>query len=117
MENIALDVHKHYTWGRVENREGQQLYASRLAHSRGNIKNFVQRWTPGSPVAVETVGNWYWVVDEIEAGGGKPQLVNARLAKLMIGNVNKSDKLDAKGLNLLQRAGTLPTVWIAPSGV
>ena len=43
MENIALDVHKHYTWARVENREGQQLYASRLVHSRGNIKNFVQR--------------------------------------------------------------------------
>lgn len=117
MENIALDVHKHYTWARVENTEGQQLYASRLAHSRGCIKNFVQRWTAGSPVAVETVGNWYWVVDEVEAGGGKPQLVNARLAKLMIGNVNKSDKLDAKGLNMLQRTGTLPTVWIAPSGV
>ena len=63
----------------------------------GSIKNFVNRWTGGSPVAVETVGNWYWVVDEIEAGGGTPQLVNARLAKLMMGNVNKSDKLDAKG--------------------
>ena len=36
-------------------------------------------------MAVETVGNWYWVVDEIESGGGKPQLVNARLAKLMMG--------------------------------
>jgi len=35
----------------------------------------------------------------------------------MIGNVNKSDKLDAKGLNMLQRTGTLPTVWIPPSGV
>jgi len=68
MENIALDVHKQYTWARVENKEGQQLYASRLAHSGGCIKHFVQRWTPGSPVAVETVGNWYWVVDEIEAG-------------------------------------------------
>ena len=112
MENIALDVHKHYSWARVENAQGQQLYASRLAHRHGSVKNFVQRWTPGSPVAVETVGNWYWVVDEIEAGGGKPQLVNARLAKLLMGNVNKSDKLDAKGINLLQRTATLPTVWI-----
>ena len=115
MENIALDVHKHYTWARVENPQGQPLYASRLAHARGCIKSFVQRWTPGSPVAVETVGNWYWVVDEIEAGGGKPQLVNARLAKLMIGNVNKSDKLDAKGLNMLQRRdpadGMDPSEW------
>jgi transposase len=117
MENIALDVHKHYTWARVENAQGQPLYGSRLNHSRGCIKNFVQRWTAGSPVAVETVGNWYWIVDEVEAGGGKPQLVNARLAKLMMGYVNKSDKLDTKGMNMLQRAGTLPTVWIPPGEV
>jgi transposase len=115
MEYIAMDVHKKYTWARVENTQGDRLYESRLTHSHGTIKNFVSRWTAGSPVAVETVGNWYWVVDEIEAGGGKPQLVNARLAKLMMGMVNKSDKLDAKGMNRLQRTGTLPTVWIPSS--
>jgi transposase len=117
MEHIALDVHKKYTWARVENTEGNRLYECRLAHAHGTIKNFVHRWSAGSPVAVETVGNWYWVVDEIEAGGGKPQLVNARLAKLMMGMVNKSDKLDAKGMNRLQRTGTLPTVWIPSSSV
>ncbi len=117
MEYIALDVHKKYTWARVENTKGDRLYESRLGHTHGTIKNFVNRWSVGSPVAVETVGNWYWVVDEIEAGGGKPQLVNARLAKLMMGSVNKSDKLDAKGMNRLQRTGTLPTVWIPPSSV
>ena len=117
MEYIALDVHKHYTWARVENDQGHKLYECKLAHSRGTIKNFTRQWSPGTPVAVETVGNWYWVVDEIEAGKGLPQLVNARLAKLMIGSVNKSDKLDAKGINRLQRVGTLPTVWIPPSAV
>jgi transposase len=117
MEYIALDVHKKYTWARVENAQGERLYESRLAHRHGTIKNFVQRWTEGCVVAVETVGNWYWVVDEIEAGGGNPQLVNARLAKLMMGSVNKSDKLDTKGMNRLQRTGTLPTVWIPSSEV
>jgi transposase len=34
-----------------------------------------------------------------------------------MGNVNKSDKLDAKGMNHLQRSGTLPTVWIPPCSV
>jgi len=117
MEYIALDVHKKYTWARVESEKGDRLFECRLAHERGTIKNFVRRWSPGIPVAIETVGNWYWVVDEIEAGKGKPQLVNARRAKLMMGNVNKSDKLDAKGMNQLQRTGTLPTVWIPPSAV
>lgn len=117
MEYIALDVHKKYTWARVENEKGDRLYESRLAHAHGTVKNFVSRWNTRSPVAVETVGNWYWVVDEIEAGGGTAQLVNARLAKLMIGSVNKSDKLDCKGMNRLQRSGTLPTVWIPTSSV
>jgi transposase len=116
MEYIALDVHKRYTWARVKNSHGDRVTEQRVLHQRGAIQAFMQQWTAGSPVAVETVGNWYWVVDEIEAGGGQPQLVNARLAKLMSGSVNKSDRLDAKGLNRLQRAGTLPTVWI-PSGV
>jgi transposase len=117
MEYIALDVHKKYTWARVENRLGDRLYECRLAHAHGTIKNFIHRWSEGSSVALETVGNWYWVVDEIEAGGGKPQLVNARLAKLMMGMVNKSDKLDAQGMNRLQRTGTLPTVWIPSSSL
>jgi transposase len=33
----------------------------------------------------------------------------------MLGLVNKTDRLDARGLNQLQRTGTLPTVWIPPA--
>ena len=43
-----------------------------------------------------------------------PRLVHARKAKVMMGCINKTDRLDARGLNRLQRAGTLPTVWIPP---
>lgn len=43
-----------------------------------------------------------------------PQLTHAHKAKLMLGLVNKTDRLDARGLNQLQRTGTLPTVWIPP---
>jgi transposase len=117
MEYIALDVHKRYSWARVETAQGERVAEQRVLHERGAIQHFIQQRAPGSPVAVETVGNWYWVVDEIEAGGGQPQLVNARLAKLMMGSVNKSDRLDVQGLNRLQRTGTLPTVWIPPGAV
>jgi hypothetical protein len=65
-------------------------------------------------VAVETIGNWYWVVSEIEQAGMVPRLVNARQAKLMLASANKTDRLYAQGINRLQRSGTLPTVWIAP---
>lgn len=66
-------------------------------------------------MAVETIGNWYWIIDEIEEAGMKPQLVHARKAKLMMGMINKTDKLDARGMNRLQQNRTLPTMWI-PSG-
>jgi len=38
-------------------------------------------------------------------------------AKLMLGMVNKTDKLDVRGLNRLQQTGTLPTVWIPPMDI
>lgn len=81
------------------------------------LRGFLERMDVGSPVAVETVGNWYWIVDEIEAAGMVPRLVHARKAKVMMGMVNKTDKLDARGLNHLQRTGTLPTVWIPSAGL
>ena len=81
-----------------------------MGHERGAIRKFLLTCDPGSPVAVETIGNWYWIVDEIEEAGMVARLVHARKAKLMMGSINKTDRLDARGLNLLQRNETLPTV-------
>ena len=115
MEIIALDSHKRYTLASVENAGGHRIREGRIEHRRGCMKEFLAGYNPGTPVAVETIGNWYWIVDEIEQAGMVPRLVHARKAKLMLGSINKTDKLDARGLNKLQRVGTLPTVWI-PSG-
>jgi len=117
MEYIAFDSHKRYTFASVEEHTGNILQEGRIEHRRGAVKRFLAPWKPGTPVAVETVGNWYWIVDEVEAAGMKPQLVHARKAKLMSGMVNKTDKLDCHGLNRLQRKGTLPTVWIPPAEI
>jgi len=115
MQHIAFDSHKHYTLASVERATGGILQEVRLEHRRGTVRQFLAQWDPGSPVAVETMGNWYWLVDEIEAAGMVPRLVHARKAKLMSGMINKTDKLDVRGLNRLQRTGTLPTVWIPPA--
>lgn len=112
MHIIAFDSHKRYTVASVQSIDGQILREARIDHGRGNIVRFLNQWDKGSPVAVETIGNWYWIVEEIEHAGMHPHLVHARKAKLMLGMINKTDKLDARGLNKLQRTGTLPTVWI-----
>ncbi len=114
-EYIALDVHKHYTLAGREQMETRKEAYCRVDHSRGNILQFLAEVEPGTTVALEATGNWYWVVDEIERAGMKPALVHPRKAKLMLGCINKTDKLDVRGMNRLQRVGTLPTVWIAPA--
>jgi transposase len=112
MQYIAFDSHKRYTLASVEASGGGIVREARISHEPGMIKGFLSICEKGSPVALETIGNWYWIVGEIEQAGMIPHLVHARKAKLMMGAVNKTDKLDARGLNQLQRNGTLPTVWI-----
>ncbi|MHC4346365.1 MAG: IS110 family RNA-guided transposase [Planctomycetota bacterium] len=117
MSIIAFDSHKRYTFARVENDNGEDPREFRIEHRRGNITAFLSHYQSGNAVAIETIGNWYWIVNEIEQAQMVPKLVHARKAKMMFGCINKTDKLDAKGLNILQRTGTLPTVWIAPAEV
>ena len=114
MEYISVDAHKRYSFVSIENQTGKLCCEARVEHHRGAIRDFLSLRAPGSPVAVETVGNWYWIVGEIEDAGMVPRLVHAYRAKMMLASTNKTDRLDARGMNRLQRSGTLPTVWIAP---
>lgn len=116
-EYIALDVHKHYTFAEREDMKTRQVQQHRIEHQRGAIAAYLADAESGTPVAVEATGNWYWIVDEIEQARCIPQLVHPRKAKVMMGCINKTDKLDVHGMNRLQRAGTLPTVWIAPPNI
>jgi len=112
--NIAFDSHKCYTFCSVADDQGLIIDERRIEHDRGAITSYLSQYPSGTEVALETTGNWYWIVDEIEAAGQVPLLVHARKAKVMFGCVNKTDRLDARGLNRLARVGSLPTVWIPP---
>jgi len=114
---IGCDAHKHYSLFAVLDHRGRPVEQTRVNHEPGAIRAFVSRFPPGTPVALETVGNWYWIVDEIEQAGCVPLLAHAQMAKKMMGHVHKTDKLDAQGLAILQHLGSLPTVWIAPGEI
>jgi len=116
-EYIALDAHKHYSLAEREPVTGGPPKQTRLPHTRGSIRAFLSDAQPGTPVAVEAMGNWYRIMEEIEEAGCTPLLVHPRRAKLMMGCINKTDKLDVHGLNRLQRNGTLPCVWIPPGSL
>jgi transposase len=114
MTFISFDSHKRYTTVCVQDKKGRIQKETRIEHEPGCVRGFLEGCPSGNPVALETLGNWYWIVDEIEKAGMVPKLVHAGKAKLLMGMTNKTDKLDARGLNRLQRAGVLPTVWIPP---
>lgn len=112
---IAFDSHKRYTLMERQDPQTGRTVQQRVEHQRGALCACLRECEPGNAVAVEATGNWYWIVGEIEQAGQQPLLVHPRKAKLMMGLINKTDKLDVHGLNRLQQNGTLPTVWIPPA--
>lgn len=111
---IGCDAHKKYSVFVSISEGGEIGPPQRVEHDRESYRSYLDSLPAGSEIAVESVGNWYWLVDEMERAGHVPKLVNAGKAKLMMGNINKTDKLDAKGLAVLSVNGTLPAVWIPP---
>ncbi len=112
---IGCDAHKKYSVFMGISEAGEIIPAQRVEHDRESYRSFLRGLPPASQIAVESVGNWYWLIDEMEKAGHIPTLVNAGKAKLMMGSINKTDKLDARGLAVLSRNGTLPAVWIPPA--
>jgi transposase len=114
---VGCDAHRRYSQFAVLDQDGRLIDQARVAHDPGAIRAFLRGMPEGTRVALETVGNWYWIADEIEAAGCLPLLAHAAKAKVMMGNVNKTDKLDAKGLAKLLHLESLPTVWLPPGEI
>ncbi|MEW6455724.1 MAG: IS110 family transposase [Acidobacteriota bacterium] len=111
---FGCDAHKRYSMFASMNEAGHLQGSIRVENDRFSFQSFLRRLPPRSTIAIESVGNWYWMIDEMERAGHIPRLAHAVKAKLMMGQINKTDKLDARGLALLLRNGTLPSVWIPP---
>jgi len=112
---IGCDAHKKFSVFVVVNEKGHAGEAIRVAHDREAYREFLSRLPSHSLIAVEASGHYSWLVDEMEGLGHHPKLCNPLEAKRRMGLSKKTDKLDAKGLAILLRNGTLPEVWIPPS--
>jgi transposase len=96
------------------NEKGHAGEALRVAHERTVFREFLSRLPARSAIAVEASRSYSWIVDEMELAGHRPKLCNPFEAKRRMGLTHKTDKLDARGLAILLRNGTLPEVWIPP---
>ncbi len=114
---MGCDGHKKYSIFGSINEAGRYGPQVRVNHQREVFQGFLKTLPAGSSIALESMGSWYWMVDEMESAGHQPILVHPRKAKMMMGQTNKTDKLDTNGLALLNRNGTLPKVWIPPKEI
>jgi len=112
---IGCDAHKKFSVFVAVNEKGYAGEARRVAHDRQVYREFLAQLPPRSEIAVEASGSYNWLVDEMERSGHHPRLCNPLESKRRMGLTNKTDKLDAIGLAILLRNGTLPEVWIPPS--
>lgn len=112
---IGCDMHKRFSLFVAINEKGEASRPVRVEHDRETMRTFLRQLPHSAPIAIEASGHYYWLVDEIEAAGLKPHLAHPRETKRRMGKTHKSDKLDARGLAILLRNGTLPEVWIPPA--
>jgi transposase len=113
---IGCDAHKKYSVFVALDERGEASQAVRVDHDREQYRQFLKELPSGSQIALEASGHYYWLVDEMEGAGHHPRLAHPLEAKKRMGKTGKkTDKVDARGLGILLRNGTLPEVWIPPA--
>ncbi len=111
---IGCDAHKKFSVFVSVDQKGKASRPVRVDHDRDLYCQYLRSLPPGSDIALEATGHWYWIVDAMEQAGHHPHLANPFEAKRRMAKSNKTDALDARGLAILLRCGTLPESWIPP---
>jgi hypothetical protein len=106
---IGCDAHKKYSVFVAVNERGEASQEVRVGHDREQYRQYLERLTAGSHIALEASGHYYWMVDEMEAAGHYPRLTHPLEAKKRMGKTGKkTDRLDANGLGILHATGPCP---------
>ena len=107
---IGCDMHKKFSVFVTMDEHGRTKAPVKVANDSLELNAYLKTLRPGASVAVEASGGWYWFVDRLEEAGLDVRLVNPLEAKKRMAGRNKTDELDAAGLAMLLRNGTLPEV-------
>ncbi|NIS82597.1 MAG: hypothetical protein GTO14_20895 [Anaerolineales bacterium] len=73
---IGCDAHKHFSLFTVLDGSGNLVQRNRIGHVPGTIRSFLAQFPQGTPVALETVGNWYCLHLWCGTGGSLPRSKN-----------------------------------------
>jgi transposase len=116
MVHVGVDLHQRISQIATLTGEGE-LRQHRFANHPRKLEEFFGQLPPGTPVAIEATGTWWWRVDLLERLGHQPVLSHPKATKAIAAARLKNDKVDAQRLALLRRGDLLPTVWIPPAAL
>ena len=113
-QSIGCDAHKKFCVFVSMNEQGEYGPVVQVSTEREQFRKYLAELPPGSRIALEAGGTYYWLVDEIVAAGHQAELAHPTTAKRRMRGRNKTDGEDARGLAMLLHNQTLPRVWIPP---
>ena len=73
---IGCDAHKRFSVFVAVDEHGNATRPIRIEHRREAYAHFLNQLPPGSEIAVESTGHWYWLVDAMEGAGHHVHLAN-----------------------------------------
>jgi hypothetical protein len=111
---IGIDYHKKYSVYHAVDAAGSELGKGRIEHhSPHDFATLVKRWS-NARVVFEASMNWHWLYEVLEQSmpGEHITLANAYKTRIIAEAQVKTDKIDARILALLLRAGLVSSVHI-----
>jgi transposase len=108
---IGLDCHLEFIEVAISDAAGKLLSAGRIETSEEAIRLFAESLGPGDEVALESSGNAAQIGALIGPHVGRVVIANSRRLAPISESRAKTDRLDARTLAKLLRAGALDEVW------
>ena len=118
MLHIGVDMHKRFSQVAVLDDGGSVVKEEHLEHrEQEKLTGFFGQYRGQAVATLEATRNWYWLYELMEAQGVTVKLAHPLRVKLIAEAKIKTDKIDARTLAQMERAGFLPEAYIPPPEV
>lgn len=107
----GIDLHSNNMVNVAINGNGKVVREAKLPTSRRSLEDFFGTFDVPIRAVVECTSNWYWLSDWCRANDVELTLAHAKMVKAISYAKVKTDKVDAKTLAELLRAGLVPEAY------
>jgi transposase len=108
MIHIGIDLHFANMVNSAINDNGEQIWSGKIPATEAGLADFFSQFTEPVQAVVECTGFWYWVADWCSEHQIPLKLAHAKMLKAISYAKVKTDKVDARTLAELLRAGLIP---------